>query len=82
VIKRISLLISAALVAAMMMVATAAPAFAGTDTEEINGGHYAECQGQCGADDKDATIYNKNGKEQTAGGLEKKADRLKPGNNN
>ena len=81
-IKRIGLLVAAALMVATMMVATAAPAFAGEDTEQINGGHVATCQGQCGADDKDATIFNKQGKEQTAGGLEKKAKALKPGNNN
>ena len=80
-IKRISLLVTAALlVATMAMAGLSGPAFAGTDSEPINGGHTASCQGQCGADDKDAVITNKNGKVNTGGGLQKKADQIKPGN--
>jgi len=46
VIKRISLLIAAALMAAMMMVATAAPAFAvTTDTQCKNGNKNCELKG-------------------------------------
>ena len=79
--KRIVMMLTVTAFMVAALAVSAPLAFAGTDSEPINGGHTASCQGQCGADDKDAVITNKNGKVNTGGGLQKKADQIKPGNN-
>ena len=80
-IQRISLLVTAALlVATMAMAGLAGPAFAGNDKEPVNGGITATCQGQCGADDKEATLTNGGGNEVGGKGLKEKAEDIKPGN--
>ena len=62
VIKRISLLIGVALVAAMMLVATAAPAFAAngfvTTTKNPQG---KETSGNCKSPQQDCTVTNRGG---------------------